>query len=73
MAAAFGRMQRDRIMKAKTEEIVMQEMNLATVYSNLRLIKQRLSDLETQHIQFINEMIRIQNWFVDHKLKIPEE
>lgn len=58
-------------MKTKPEDIVMQEMNLAQCRSNLRLLREKFTELSKQELAIVTEKYRLEGWFIDHGLPIP--
>lgn len=58
-------------MKPKPEDIVVQEMNLAQCRSNLRLLREKFTELSKQELALVTENYRLEGWFIDHGLPIP--
>lgn len=58
-------------MKMKPEEIAMQEMNLLTCRSRLRLIKAELDRLGANHLDLLIELNKLEHWFLDRSLPLP--
>jgi len=61
-----------RIMKPKTEEIVMQEMNLLTCRSRLRLVEEEIARLNTNHLDLLTEMNNLEGWFIRYNIPMPK-